>query len=396
MSKAFQSSFPSSSSSGRIDQSYPVPTFSSTSSAASFSVPFVARPPYAAGNGTWKVPANWNLHASNAQPPTKETPKAKKRTTEEEEITKRTASRFVSSAFLIGQVFTLSHSRVAARLAQDHAAVTNPDTETPFSDSIDVVNRLLPYHVFHQPKEDLDRKGKRKADDLATEIEGRFSAPVITASVERLQETKFALECFKRKRTLEERFRRIKTRSGKRPAPDDQAVALAQAVLEADRSETTWLNSELRAARADLDRIQREKRQQNTRLQPPTPVAQPQYYRAYNPFPYAQQAYGQAMTFPTVPPAATPPAASAAYPQYTPNTAIPVQLPVSSLPALHALGIQPVAATSLAPGAAQPPAVLRGSSADGTMLSLEINVSLLQAAQMSGLAIVLNSLMAQQ
>ncbi|KAJ6586987.1 hypothetical protein DFH09DRAFT_1274629 [Mycena vulgaris] len=358
MSKAFHSSFPSSSSSSGINHTVSVPTFSSSSSSASFSVPLAGRSPYTGGNGTWQPPANWNLHASNPQP-LKKAPKAKKRTTEEEDITKRTAAR------------------VAARLALDHAAVINPDTETPFSDTLDVVNRLLPYHVFLQPKDDLDRKGKRKADDLIIEIE----------------DTKFALECFKRKRRLEERFRRVKTRSGKRPAPDDQAVSLAQAVLDADRSETAWLNSEIRTARADLDRIQREKRENNARLQPPAAVPQPQYYRAY-PYAYTQQPYGQAAAFPVHPPATT--TSSVNYPQYPPNTAIPVQLPVSSLPALHALGIQPVAATSLAPGGAQPPAVLRGSSADGTMLSLEINVSLLQAAQMSGLAIVLNSLMARQ
>jgi hypothetical protein len=173
-----------------------------------------------------------------------------------------------------------------------------------------------------------------------------------------------------------------------RPAPDDQAVALAQAVLEADRSETASVNVAIRAARADLDKIEREKRANNARQQ----VPQPQYYRAY-PFPYGQQPYSSAPVF-SVPPAPT--TGNANYPQYPANAAIPVQLPVSSLPALHALGIQPVAATSLAPGAAQPPAVLRGSSADGTTLSLEINVSLLQAAQMSGLAIILNSLMTRQ
>ncbi|TFY72906.1 hypothetical protein EVG20_g55, partial [Dentipellis fragilis] len=78
-----------------------------------------------------------------------------------------------------------------------------------------------------------------------------------------------------------------------------------------------------------------------------------------------------------------------------PPGAIPVQLPVSSLPALHALGIVPVPANSVSrgPGQAPPPAVLLGSSANGTMLSLEINLSLLQSAQMSGLALVLNSIM---
>ena len=82
---------------------------------------------------------------------------------------------------------------------------------------------------------------------------------------------------------------------------------------------------------------------------------------------------------------------------YRPSTAsIPVQIPVGSLPALQALGIVPVAASSLPPpDQPQPLAVLRGSTSNGTMLSLEINVSLLQSAQMNGLAIVLNSLMAR-
>ncbi|KAF7361837.1 hypothetical protein MVEN_00528200 [Mycena venus] len=337
------------------------PTFSVASS-SSFSVPLGGRYPYAGGNGTWTAPPAWNLHPSATQPLIKKTPKAKKRTPEEEEITKRTAAR------------------IAARLADDHALVLTPDVETPFSDTVDVVKRLLPYHVFQQPKEDLDRKGKRKADDdLRAEIE----------------ETKFALECFKRKRNLEERFRRIRTRSGKRPAPDDQAVALAQAVVESDRLETQALNNEIRAARGELDKIEREKRAANARQ---TPASAPQYYRY--PFPYAQQPYSSAPVF-SVPPAAaavttTTPTTTgnASYPQS--NTAVPVQLPVSSLPALQSLGIYPVAPTTPAAGTPQPLAVLRGASADGTTLSLEINVSLLQPAQVNGLAIILNSLKVQQ
>ncbi|KAJ7783245.1 hypothetical protein B0H16DRAFT_1496076 [Mycena metata] len=346
MSKAFQSSFPSSSSSSRLDQPYSTQTFSSTPSSASFSVPLVGRSGYVS-NGTWQAPANWSLHPSAPQPPpVRKVRVKKKRAPEEEEVIKRTAAR------------------VTARLAQDHSAVLNPDTDTPFSDATDVVNRLLPYHVFQQPREDLDRKGKRKADDVAAEVE----------------DTKFALECFKRKRSLEQRFRRIRTRSGRRPAPDEQAVALAQTVLEAERSETTLLNNEIRSSRAELDKIERERR---ARLQA-APAPQAHYYRPY-PFSYQQQPYGQGAVFSV----ATPSTVGGAL-----NTAIPVQLPVSSLPALLALGISPVAATTLAPGAAQPPAVLRSSSADGTLLNLEINVSMLQAAQTNGLAIVLNSLMA--
>jgi hypothetical protein len=185
--------------------------------------------------------------------------------------------------------------------------------------------------------------------------------------------------------------------SPQRSIPDDQALMIAQAGLDADRAETTSLSSELRTLRTELERIEREKRVSANASRmvyyPPRPgstaATQPQYYRGY---PYAYtQAYGapvQSSPTPTTP--------SASYTPYLPSGAIPVQLPVASLPALHALGIIPVPIASLpSDGQPQPPAVLRGSTSNGSMLSLEINVSLLQPVQMSGLATVLNSLMAR-
>lgn len=185
-----------------------------------------------------------------------------------------------------------------------------------------------------------------------------------------------------------------------RSAPDGQAYILAQAVLEADRADASLLSNELKAARGELERLEREKRATTAttaaRTQyTPAPVMstlQAQYYR---PYPYAfTQAYGAPIpppatsTFQVSPSPPTPNQARA-------NTAIPVQLPVASLPALHALGIHPVPVSSVTEGQPPPPAVLRGSTANGTMLTLEINVSLLQSAQMSGLAMVLNSLMSR-
>lgn len=69
----------------------------------------------------------------------------------------------------------------ASCLAADHAAVMNPDVDSPFVDAVDVIHRLLPYHVLQQPEEDLwtatDRrraKGKDKAHDIIRdEVEGR-------------------------------------------------------------------------------------------------------------------------------------------------------------------------------------------------------------------------------
>ncbi|KAG9221076.1 hypothetical protein CCMSSC00406_0005485 [Pleurotus cornucopiae] len=307
--------------------------------------------------------------------------------------------------------------RFAARLAADHAAVLHPDVDTPFMDVQDAMNRLLPYHIFQQPKNDLEwvingGKGKQKA---APDAE--------------LSETRFAIECHKRRKALKDKLRKIKIREGTRSAPLDQAYALAQAVLDSERTETAWLNAELRTARGELDKIERERRAAN----PPPPRTS--YYNSptipsstlqsqwYRPYPYAySQPYTTVSTpmnityttpvtsaafatpAPTTAAAATTPATttsattttaapSPSLPASTAGKSIPVQLPVSSLPALHALGITPVPAASLTAGQALPPAVLRSSAANGTMLNLEINVASLKGAQINGLALILNSLM---
>lgn len=67
-------------------------------------------------------------------------------------------------------------------LSADHLMALFPDVDTPFEDAVDVVNRLLPYHVFQHPQIDLDAmrgiKGKAKAteaDLLKEEIRGAFA-----------------------------------------------------------------------------------------------------------------------------------------------------------------------------------------------------------------------------
>lgn len=337
-----------------------------------------------------------------------------------------------------------------------------------------MVDRLLPYHVFQHPREDLLKagKGKQKAtetDILRSELEGAPGSPVRDGFCPLLTvhlETKFALECFKRRRELEERFRRARTKSGKarrviyirkalsltarhqRTASDDQAYFLERQVLDCERAEHSALTTELRNAKSELERVTRLQRAaalpQRANYYSPAPPVYAHHYRTYH-YPYAQtygapagstaapQGYPYSVPLSSaisqyVPPALatatstikTQPAAAgstagAASAPITPSPltpasdtsipvptssasgassgAIPVQLPVSSLPTLHALGIVPVPPQSLSANSPTPPAVLRGTSANGAMLNLEINVPLLQAAQMSGLALVLNSIM---
>lgn len=70
--------------------------------------------------------------------------------------------------------------RVASLLAADHLSVIFPDVDTPFTDTEDVIRRLLPYHVLQQPAKDLlevtlDPSGKGKAravGENGVDIEG--------------------------------------------------------------------------------------------------------------------------------------------------------------------------------------------------------------------------------
>ena len=176
-------------------------------------------------------------------------------------------------------------------------------------------------------------------------------------------------------------------------------------MVEVERAENSSVSFELRSARNELDALQREKRVATNvpvgtfrpTYYPQASEAQAQYYRTY-PYaytqPYTNSSQGTAASSFYSAPASAPSAASGTT-SVSPS-AIPVQLPVSSLSALHALGIVPIPAASLPPpDQPQPPAVLRGSTSNGTILSLEINVSLLQSPQVSGLAYLLNTLMSR-
>ncbi|OCH92282.1 hypothetical protein OBBRIDRAFT_833513 [Obba rivulosa] len=407
--------------------------------------------------------------AAPARPSTKPTPAA-----DADKAAARARARAVANARSAeeAEVMLQTATRFAARLAQDHAAVLQPDVDTPFVDAEDAARRLLPYHVFQQPKEDLRahldsfsssaiRKGKRKAteEDLLRD---------------EIAETKFALECWRRRNTLEDRFKRARIRSGKRSCHDDQAYVLAHALLETERTETTMLNTELRNARSELDRLERERKAAAPPSTPTTPATParptaPSYYAqpatpasaysaAYRGYAYPYGAYGTSQytynpahydpnavyastsyattTQPNLyaaaayPPATptqtyTPPVSTqtpapsstpastatnapaqtlpasqtvAQNPQYQTSTtartnAIPVQLPAASMPALSALGIIPVPVASLPPSdKPQPAAVLKGTTHNGAIVNLEINVGSLQQAQMSGLALILNTL----
>ncbi|PCH43652.1 TPR-like protein [Wolfiporia cocos MD-104 SS10] len=358
----------------------------------------------------------------------------KGRTTDEEQIMMETAAR------------------VASCLAADHLAVLRPDTQTPFADATDAIRRLLPYHVFQHPKGEL---GYAILKRTTASSKGKCKASEEDLMREEIVETKFALDCWRRRSALEKRFRRARIQEGKRPSPDDQAYFMAQVVLDAERTETANINVELRTARAELEKIEREKRATAppvasrpavpyypTSSTPQAP-AYPSQYRGYS-YPYGQgysspytfspafptsqttypstsapntastsaqysSPYNTQYTAPSTSPGSSTYTSPATYSGPTPvvpstvpsagaigqpasaATAIPVQLPKTSLPALSAIGLEPVPISALPPaGQPRPPAVLKAQT--DTVVNLEINVGSLQPAQMTGLALILNAL----
>ena len=197
----------------------------------------------------------------------------------------------------------------------------------------------------------------------------------------------------------------------------------------------TALNAQLRAARAELEKYNREHRPQvaQTTARPTLPFTSTTYsytpqYRHYT-YPYAQYQSNYTQVYPgfTTPstpqyqyPVVTTPVTISATgtTTSTPQTAttqgqtssttptnttsdalskpVSLSLPISSLPALHALGIMPVSSLAVPPPSQpQPQAVLKGTTANGTMLSLEVNIGQLQATQVSGLALIINAIAAQ-
>ena len=112
--------------------------------------------------------------------------KGKKRLVADQRIINKASERlyFLTFTGLSGGRLTLlflsAHNRVASLLVADHLSVVFPDVDTPFSDTEDVIRRLLPYHVLQQPAKDLQEvisdpsgKGKGRAiHDNGVDIEG--------------------------------------------------------------------------------------------------------------------------------------------------------------------------------------------------------------------------------
>jgi Conserved region of unknown function on GLTSCR protein len=223
MSSFNSQSTPNTPASATLEQSH------ETSSGSIVSHPRVSVPDSTlahAGPSSWQIP-DWIQKEFVSQPgPRKNLKRNRKLTVDEDELSRKAAARSGNNFLrlqLTLKYTCLAFSRLASRLALDHLAVLYPDVDTPFVDTLDVVHRLLPYHVFQLPRQDLDTlvagkdKGKGRAIDRALhdEIKGRVFLLIEFESFSMSAETKFALECYKRRKSLQDRYNRVKTRAGK-------------------------------------------------------------------------------------------------------------------------------------------------------------------------------------
>ncbi|KAF9643359.1 hypothetical protein BDM02DRAFT_3191772 [Thelephora ganbajun] len=357
--------------------------------------------------------------------------KGKQRLVVDQRIINKASERFYFLTFARSNDWRLTllllcgYDRVASLLAADHLSVMFPDVNTSFADIEDVIRRLLPYHVLQQPAKDLQ--------EVIYDPSGKGKARAVSKNEVDIEGTKLTIEYYRRIHSLRQRFQQVKVRSSQRSCPEDQAYVLAHTVLDTERDETTALNVQLRVARAELEKYNREHRPQTVQpiVRPTPPLTSTTY--SYTPqyrhctYPYAQYQSNYTQVYPGFSTAApsttqfqysvitTPVTVSAAgttasspsqtmtaQTQTSPTTLdvlskpVSISLPISSLPALQALGIMPVSSLSVPPpGQPQPQAILKGTTANGTMLSLDVNIGLLQATQVSGLALIINAIAAQ-
>lgn len=128
-------------------------------------------------SSTWYQPLQTvsNLKASTSEEVTStKQPTSGKRTSEELAIMAQNLERWVIFISHLDSHVTHPTCRLNARIASDQMMLLHPDIDSAFVDETDVVQRLLPYHVFQQPKEDLagiSAKGKGRAQETSWEEE---------------------------------------------------------------------------------------------------------------------------------------------------------------------------------------------------------------------------------
>lgn len=109
--------------------------------------------------------------------------------------------------------------RILEAIADDHRKVVDPDYKTAFRDGQDVIDRLLPYHVFQYPEADL------RNDPIPIE-----------------KETKTAVQFHERFRILQRRYRDVARQDATHSTPLYIENMATRYVMDHHRAENTDLH----------------------------------------------------------------------------------------------------------------------------------------------------------
>ena len=230
-----------------------------------------------------------------------------------------------------------TQARVAQRLADDHARCLQPDVKTPFRSARDVVDRLLPYHVWQVPERDLlqaaDAKivprdawhaepcawhapvcgpGKRRQDDhegveskrkKTDDLAALHPAAVANASevltLPPFPTEEYMLSVYRRRAELLHRFtalsRRATSDETKAPCTALSLEQVERLAYEDESRQYQELLGELRRVRAELEEVERQRGPRPSPLgaeyrRPDTPSTPPVALRAAYPGSYTSPA----------------------------------------------------------------------------------------------------------
>ena len=179
---------------------------------------------------------------------------------------------------LVGTNATL---RFSAQLQRDHERCLQPDVLTPFRNMQDILNRLLPFHVWQMPERDLIHGMDAQVVPnvpQGNEAPLQFTVPYKKRRVSSPQvpdtpssylvlppfpSEAYAVSVYDRYTNLQRRFRMLETRSSttheRAPFMTASLEHIERLIHEDEMKSFQDLTTELRKARSELEEIERQR-----------------------------------------------------------------------------------------------------------------------------------------
>lgn len=178
-------------------------------------------------------------------------------------------------------VGTNATPRFSAQLQRDHERCLQPDVLTPFRNMQDILNRLLPFHVWQMPERDLIHGMEAQVVPnvpQGNEAPLQFTVPYKKRRVSSPQvpdtpssylvlppfpSEAYAVSVYDRYTNLQRRFRMLETRSSttheRAPFMTASLEHIERLIHEDEMKSFQDLTTELRKARSELEEIERQR-----------------------------------------------------------------------------------------------------------------------------------------